>query len=239
MVVLSDGETFEVRALGLFELDDISPELLGPFTYPMTVFGKTFDAEYDISRYEKLGIPIPEKPNKSESEIIENTADWDDLMDWKLYEAAKLHEKRRKDAIENYYQVIKNYILNHACLDDTNRIKTVEDWDKVYSAALIPQLTIELIAKTLESTYSAKFNGQQILEALKDTKKGRGSYNTIRLWENKLMIHMNKSELEYAMIPLTERARKVCALFLDDIMGYLEIDFERRVNGNGKKDREK
>lgn len=234
IIQLSDGSEFEVRTLGLFELDDVLPDLLGPFTYPMTMFGKTFDAEYDIGRYEKLGIPIPEKPDMPESQIQEYTPEWDQLMDWKLYQAAELHEKRRLEVIVEYYNEIKEYILKKACVDDPNRIQTLVDWENVYDVALVPQLTMELIVKTLNNTYSAKFNGQNVMDALKDTKKGRGSYNTIKLWENKLMIELNKSEIEYAMIPLNERARKVCAMFLDDIMSYLEIDFERKISGGNK-----
>lgn len=229
-MILSDGKEFHVRTLGLFELDNLMPDLLGPFTFSMQILDKEYEAEFDITRYETP----PEKPTKPEVEILPDSLEGEQLTDWKLYQAAKLHDKKRINKVAEYYDRVKTYILENACLDSPDRIVTLEDWQKVYDIALVPQLTIELIAKTLTSTYAAKFNGQEVLDALKNTEKGRGSYDVIKLWENKLMIQLNKSELEYAMIPLNERARKVCAMFLDDIMAHLEIDFERRVSGTGK-----
>jgi hypothetical protein len=224
-ITLESGDEFEMRTLGLFELDDISSDLLGPFTFPMVMFGKTFEAEYDYTRYETP----PTKPTETNPE--EGTPEWDQLTDWQLYQAALLHDKRRLEKVADYYTRVRQYILKNACVSSPNLIQTIKDWERVYDAALIPQLTMTVIADTLITTYAAKFNGQDVFEAMKAGDKGRGSYNTIKLWENKLMIQLNKSEIEYAMIPLKERARKVCAMFLDDIMAYLELDFERRISG--------
>jgi len=94
---------------------------------------------------------------------------------------------------------------------------------------------MEKIAEVLHKTYNAKFKGQPILEALSGLSKGSGEYNTIRLWENKLMVEMQLSEAEYSLLPLDERARKVCTLFIDDMMSYLEME-ESRQKEKSKQD---
>lgn len=231
IVTLDSGEDFRVRQLGLFELDDLVPDSIGPFTYEMEVMGKTHHVVFDISRYETP----PPPPTKSPSEIKPNTREHDDYIDWQLYHAALLHNQKRLDTINTFYMDIKRYIIANACEDDPAKLISLDDWRKVYDAALVPQLTMEIIAATLEKTYAAKFNGLDIFEALTHARKGRGAYDVIKLWENQLMIKMQLSELEYSMLPLAERARKVCAMFLDDIMAFLEIDFEAKLHENKSK----
>lgn len=224
-IPLSSGKNFKVRQLGLFELDNLMPDSIGPFTYKMTILGKEHDVEFDIGTYETP----PEKPEKNVSDIVEFTPEHDQLLDWQLYNAAKYHNEQRLVRTNEFYDKVKAYIVEQACVDNPNLIITIEDWRKVYDAALVPQLTLELIAKTLTNTYAAKFNGRDVFSALEHAKKGRGSYDTIKYWENTLMIKMQKTELEYTMIPLEERARKVCAMFLNEIMGFLEMDFEAKI----------
>lgn len=230
-IKLSSGTLFKVRQLGLFELDNIFPKSIGPFTYTMEILGKEYEAEFNLDSYEEP----PKKPDKPEREIQPNTLEHDQLLDWQLYQAGLLHNRKRVETTMQFYIEMKDYIIENACLDDPNLIVTTTDWQMVYDAAIVPQLTLDLIAATLNNTYSAKFNDQELLEALAKAKKGRGTYNVIKLWENKLMLEMNMTELEYAMIPLEERARKVCAMFLQDIMSFLEIDLESRINKDGKK----
>jgi hypothetical protein len=222
-ITLSDNQPFEVRQLGIFELDKLTPKPIGPFTYTMkTITGKEFEVEFDINAYDTP--PIDPQVHSPEPE----TPEWYLLHDWQLYQAAMLHESKRQEILSQYYDDVVEHIIGSCCKGDTRRIVTREDWLKIYEAALVPQLTLEDIATILRQTYNAEFNGQDIFDALQNASKGHGSYNTIRLWENKLMVEMQLTELEYALMPVEERARKVCALFLSDIMTYLETDLQMK-----------
>lgn len=221
-VTLSDKTTIPVKRLGIFELDNLTPEPIGYFTYKMKALtGNEYDVEFDPSLYDEP----PTKPEQLESEIEEGTPEWYQLMDWQLYQGAMLHEKKRRELVNEYKETVAKYILNRCVSEnDQKLITTQEDWENVYNAALVPQLTIELLTETLNKTYNAEFLGKNVFEAMESLEKGTGHYNTLRLWENKLMIEMRMTEVEYAMLPLEERARKVCALFLEPIMSSLESD---------------
>lgn len=218
-VLLSDDKPIEVRRLGIFELDDLTPEPYPPFTYKFEILGETKEAIFDYRSFDEPP-PYAEK-------CEENDSNFDAYWNYMMYQAALLYESKKMDHVAQFNELVAKYILEH-CVDEPNRIVEPEDWFKVYEAALVPQLTIEVIAKTLQKTYHAQFKGQDIFEALNDSKKGHGSYNQIKLWENKLMVEMQLNELDYSLLPLEERARKVCALFLPDVMSYLEIEEDRK-----------
>ena len=222
---LSTGETTITR-LTLFELDKLTPPNVGLFTYEVTVMGKTYDHEFDYNAFETP----PEKP---EGDIIEESQEWYDLNDYNLYQAALLHEKRRQESTEKYYENVAKYILEN-CIEDPSLIVTEKDWIKLYDSVMIEPLTMDVIAQTLHKTYNATFEGLPILDALSGLSKGSGEYNTIRLWESKLMVEMNLREIEYSLIPVEERARMVCTIFLDDMMSYLEMEKSRK-DGDTKK----
>lgn len=221
-ITLSTGTT-TIRKLSLFELDHLAPDHMGKMTYEIDVLGIKYDVEYDI---ETIETP-PIKPETPEHEIIEKSNEFYELNEWKLYQSALLHEKRRQELTESYYEKVTRYILSN-CIDDVNLIATEEDWIKVYDSVLVESLTMNHISDALNRTYGAKFEGEPILDALEGLSKGAGEYNTIRLWENKLMVSMRLTELEYSLLPIQERARKVCSIFLDDMMSYLEMEKSRK-----------
>lgn len=226
-VILSDGEPFTVRRLGIFELDEQRPTPLGPFVYNIMILGKSYDAVYDIHAWENP----PVKPEIPEHNIIPDSPEWHALNDWKLYQAGLLHEAKREAQINEFCNSVPKYILTHCCLSDINRIVTDLDWMKVYEAVLVPQLTVEVLADTLKETYQAQFEGVDVLTALNNiSSDSGGSYDTLRVWENDLMVKMRLTEIEYSMLPLKERARKVCALFLPDIMSNLELERRRKLD---------
>lgn len=222
-ITLDSGKKVNVRKLGIFELDSLRPESVGVFTYEIEIMGVKYDAEFDIN---KIEVP-PQKPETPEGEITKGSKEYDQLVDWKLYQAALLHEKRRQETIAHFYEAVTSYILNN-CIDHSEYIKTEHDWNTVYDHALTEPLTIDKIAEVLDKTYGAKFNGVPVLKALEGTQRGSGVYDSVRLWENKLMVEMQMTELEYSLLSLDERARKVCVLFLDDIMSYLEMDLMKK-----------
>lgn len=218
-IELSTGKT-NIKKLALFELDDLTPESLGLFTYKTKVLDLEYEIEFNLAGYD-------EPPTRPTGDIEVNTQAWFDLNDYNLYHAAILHNKRREKTVEVYYERVAKHILAK-CIDDVSLIVTEQDWVKVYDAALVKPLTMEKIAEVLHKTYNARFNDQPILEALAGLTKGSGEYNTIRLWENKLMVTMQLTETEYSLLPLDERARKVCTLFIDDMMSYLEMEQSRQ-----------
>lgn len=221
-IILSDGLPFVVHKIGIFELDHLLPEPIGPFTYKINIMGTEYDTLFDIDAFE---VPPP-KPNTPESNVQTETSEWYDWQNYKLYQAGLVHDRRRKEKVSLFAEEVAKYILEKCCESNIGRIQTEEDWEAVCDAALIPQLTMDVIVETLRKTYAAQFNGEEIFKALERTKKGHGSYNVIKLWENKLMLELKMTEVQYALLSVDERARKVCALFLDDIMSYLEMDLE-------------
>lgn len=225
-VLLSDGEPCEVRTLGIFELDTVKREFLGPFTFTMKILGGAEkEAEYDISKYEELGRPIPTPPDIPEHELKEDTQEWYQFRDAQLYQAALLHGVLRLEAISIYCDQVVDYILAR-CIsyEDLLRIVTDEDWKKVYIAGMVPQISEAMIMQILRDTYQAKFNDQEIFDALDKAQGGSGAYNAIRLWENEWANEMGYGDIELAIVPVEERARRVVAKFLRSWMEFLEMD---------------
>lgn len=149
MPVLSDGLECKVRQLGLFELDGKGREVLGVYRYSLLLAtGQIVDDEYDL----RALTYTPTPPDKPASEIQPNSPEWYQLRDWDTYRAALAHEKLRTESYEGYVNDIAQYIL-YNCVDEPNRVVTEDDWNKVYLAALVPQLTEEGIAACLADTF--------------------------------------------------------------------------------------
>lgn len=226
-VVLSDGQPCSVRRLGIFELDPIGTDLVGPFRYKFTLAnGQEVEEEYDISR---ISTP-PAHPGVPENEIVERSPQWWALLEWQTYKAAVEHERKRLESVTNYVTEVSGYIAS-SCLspEDRNRIVDLEDWKLVYDVALVPQLTPDILAETFKKNFGAIFDGLEIFDALRRTTKGSGSYDAIRAWEIQAMAAFGyQTEEEWSELSLEERARKVAAVNLPRIMENLESDKTRR-----------
>lgn len=150
-VTLSDGVPCSVRRLGLFELDGIRLDTIGPFTFQdTTLTGDTFDIEYDGSQW----VIPPEKPDKPINEIEEGSEEWYQYREAQLYEGWVNHEKRRVEDVVSYCHRVAAYILDNAISqDDRRRIYTESDWEAIHFAALTPQVTQEDIAAVLRDTF--------------------------------------------------------------------------------------
>ena len=229
-VTLSDGGPCEVRTLGIFELDIVRFAFLGPFTHKIKVLGGSEkEAEYDISKYEELGRPVPQLSSKPEHELKENTQEWYEHRDALLHSAALLHNRRRLEAVSEYCDDVVAYILAESISqEDVRRIVVDSDWEKIYVAALVPQVTEELIIETLRSTYQAKYDDEEIFAALDAAKGGSGEYNPIRLWENEWANEMGYDDVQLAIVSVEERARRICAKFLRGWFEFLELEKMRR-----------
>lgn len=148
-VVLSDGEPCKVRVLGLFELDSIKAEILGPYSYSiLTVTGQVIEDTYDLRALEE----IPIKPANDNPEP--GTTEWKQLQEYETYLAALAHEHKRIESYANHLNEVAAYILAN-CLDESDRQRVVEpdDWRKIQEATLVPMLTEAVLTETLARTF--------------------------------------------------------------------------------------
>lgn len=151
-VILSDGQPCKVRVMGLYELGDMAPEIVGPYRYSMML------ATGDIVEDEYIPPATPPvKPDKPVEECEPNSYEYGQWQEYNTYLAAVAHEQKRTESYEDYLNWQANYIMTN-CLegDDKKRVVTLEDWRKVQTAALVPQLTEEVIADTLRSTFQGQ-----------------------------------------------------------------------------------
>ena len=99
-VRLSDKKKIKVRRLGLFDLDNVIIDVLGPFTFEVDlVSGKTMLAEYDGSRWTEP----PQKPDTPRSMLEEESEEWYEYREWALYQSWLVHERDRRASIEAYH----------------------------------------------------------------------------------------------------------------------------------------
>lgn len=229
--VLSDGRPFAIlRPLGLFELDEIGPEIPGPYLYQVLSFtGVVYDIEYEPPD------ELPVKPEDPEPE--EGSPDWYQLREWDIHQAYLAHEEARARTIEEWINNCAAHILAH-CLDEATRARLVEpeDYQAVCAAATVPKLRLEDIEAALRQTFRAEFGGQEILKALFALEPGGGKVNAVSLWESQLLNALGlvtaEEEARYSQLPIADRARKVAAFKLADWLGSLEVD---RVHREAKR----
>lgn len=152
-VTLSDGLPCRVRQLGLFELNGKGREVLGVYRYSLLLAtGQITEDEYDIRALDE----IPQAPSKPAEEIKAGSAEWYELNEYETYLAAISHEKRRIESYHGYVEDITAYILaNCISPEDSSRVVTIEDWEAVYQAALVPELTMEGLRQCLANTFQS------------------------------------------------------------------------------------
>lgn len=154
IVTLSDGTEAEVRRLGIFELDVLDPDPVGPFTYKGKTLAGEVEIEYDGSRWEKP----PPKPEIEVSELVEGTPEWYEYREWELYHAWEHHERRRMAAAATYHEKVAQYILDNCLQNGTKeKVVTPEDWANVHTSAMVPQMTQEDVAEALRNTFPSYF----------------------------------------------------------------------------------
>jgi hypothetical protein len=236
-VILSDGDPCQVRGLGLFELEQVGPEIPGPYTYDiLTVTGVIYRVEYDLKK--NLERP-PQKPvDEPPDNLNPASPEWAAWNEWDHFQAAIAHERARFDVIEEYLTNVAAYITEH-CLETADQARLVEpeDYRAVYAAALVPRLTLDDIEKALKS-YRATYKGDSVLQAIfamKGTNSGSRA-DVIQLWEAELMNSLGiadpEAEAAYAQLPVFQRARKLVAHKLPDWFDALGMEAAAR---KGKK----
>lgn len=148
VIKLSTGDEIEVRRLGIFELDVLDPDPLGPFTYAGRALAGEVEIEYDGSGWEE---PPPEPDLDSEPEPW--SSEWHELREYEMYHAWLRHESRRMEAAAQYHEQAAEYVLANCVNGGREKIVTDEDWAAIHSAALVPQLTQEDVAEALRNTF--------------------------------------------------------------------------------------
>lgn len=146
-VILSDGEPCKIHCLGLFELDGKAHEILGPYRYTLLLAtGQIVEDEY------VLPPTLPEKPDVEKPEP--GSFEYSQLLEYETYQAAIAHEKLRLESAEDHARQIAQYILE-TCLEEIDRQRVVndQDWRKIKQAAIVPQLTEEVLTQTLRDTF--------------------------------------------------------------------------------------
>lgn len=221
-VILSDGEPCRVRRLGIFELDGVGPALVGPFRYTLKLAsGQEVEEEYDISHITKP----PQHPGVPENEIEERSPTWWALLEWQTYKAAVEHERKRIESINEYVKQVSAYIAENAISDrDRKRIVDDADWQAVYEAALVPQITLDRLQRAFKIHFGAHFDGDELFDAVQKMDKGHGGYDTIRATELQVMQHLGMTEAQWAELTLEERTRHVAARMIPKLMESLEVD---------------
>jgi hypothetical protein len=221
-ITLSDGGPCEVKRLGIFDMDNVGPALVGPFVYTFKMAdGKEVEVAYELGNITNP----PQHPGVPENEIEEGTPTWYALLEYQTYTMAIEHERNRINSAIDHIMEKSRYIVERALSDDDiERIATKDDYLGVLRAALVPELTPEIIADTFNKHFNAHFQGQEIFEALDRVAPGSGGYAAIKVWEINTMTKHGYTEEQWAEISLDERARKVAAAKLPDLLETLERD---------------
>lgn len=222
VIRLSDGEPCEVKRLGIFDMDNVGPSVLGPFVYTFTMAnGQEVEETYDISRF----TTPPQHPGVPEDQIVERSPTWHALLEWQTYKLAVAHERKRITSLVEYVKENSRHVLELALdEEDWPRVQDESDWLAIMEAALVPQLSKEILADVFRRHFNAHFNGQEVFDALKNLEGGSGGYDALRVWEINTMSGMGYTEEQWAELALEERARKVAAHNLPDLIKALEAD---------------
>jgi hypothetical protein len=221
-VILSDGKPCRVRRLGIFELDGVGPALVGPFRYTFKLAnGQEVEEEYDISSITRP----PQHPGVPEHEIEERSPQWWALLEWQTYKSAVEHERKRIESINEYVRAVSAHIARHA-VSETDRKRVIDsaDWQAIYEAALVPQITVERLRRAFDIHFGAHFKGEDIFDALQKIERGHGGYDSIRATEIQIMQKMGMTEAQWAELSIEERTRHVAARMLPKLVENLESD---------------
>lgn len=155
-ITTDDGEVIKVKRLPLFALDRVPMEILGPFTYQMTLLtGKIVDVIYEGSRWDDP----PPKPDIPEWEIEKDSEEWYALREWQLYNAWLTHEEKRRDSMEEYMLAAAEHVIERCLVrrKDRDKIVTQEDWGRVIEAGITEEVTASDLQKVLAATFQGVF----------------------------------------------------------------------------------
>lgn len=218
-IITDAGDSIEVRRMGLFEINEVKQPHLRPFTYTVTsVTGKEFEVEFDLDSYNEP----PAQPDCDKFSAKKDDECWHRWREYDLFRASLAHQSRQFAELIRYKRAVAEYIIRNCLVDmgDVHKIISLADWERVMGAALVGQVTQEMIVDSLRDDFNAKWGGMPVLDALqKHVEAGNGEFAAIPVWEVELMIKHNMTEEEYITLEPRERARKIVA---EKLPGWIE-----------------
>ena len=147
-VILQDGQSIQVRRLGMYELDKVEKDIPGPYTVTILLSnGEVYEQALDLTTPREK----PKKPldlcTKEDMEYY----DWQDYLSW---QEGLLHFHKQQEAYADYLNDLEAYIRDHCILTDINHDDiTSDDWPHIHQAALCPQVTMEDVAAAMRQTF--------------------------------------------------------------------------------------
>ena len=220
-IQLSNDQKVKVKRLGLFEIDDIPKDIPGPYTYTVHLLGgDEYKMVYDI---DDALVNSPKKPTIPMEEALAGNPEYYDWEEWLRFQEALAHQTKMFEGYAEYCERVTIYVQEN-CLPDDVAIETVDDWEKIYNAALCPQVSLTDIKTSMARNFGATWGGKEIFEALESVEGGMGEYISTRVWETNLMIKLGETEAAYTERGIKERARMIAALKIPEFFGILESD---------------
>ncbi len=220
-VELSNGQKVQVKRLGLFEIDDVTKGIPGPYTYTVHLFGgDDYEMVYNIEA--ALEDP-PQKPGIPVDEAVPGLPEHYEWQEWLRFQEAVAHQTKMHEAYAEYCERVAVYV-QEACLPPDTQIETVEDWEAIYNAALCPQVSQADIKAAMAQSFGATWGGREIFDALGNIEGGMGEYISTRVWEVELMVKLGETETAYTERGVNERARLIAALKIPEFFRILDGD---------------
>lgn len=212
-----------MKRLGLFEIDDVSKNIPGPYTYTVHLFGgDDYDMVYNIEA--ALEDP-PQKPDMPLEEAIAGLPEYYEWQEFLRFQEALLHQTKMHEAYADYCERVSIYVRD-VCLPPDTQIETIEDWEAIYNAALCPQVSQADIKAAIARSFGATWGGKEIFDALGNIEGGMGEYISTRVWEVDLMIKLGETESAYTERGVNERARMIAALKIPEFFKILDSDHQ-------------
>ena len=147
-VPLLSGMEVEIRRLGMFELDDIPKDI--PPAYTVSILfanGEVYQQQVDLATPRR-------KPTVPLEMCEKGSSDYYDWREYHTWQAGLLHAQEQYEAYCRYCEKIAEYIRETCVITDVPSNEIVaEDWERIYKAALCPQVTMEDITAAMRLNF--------------------------------------------------------------------------------------
>lgn len=150
-VTLSDGLPCEVRALGLYELDQVAFDDPGDFQYDYQISeSQVTKKTYTLRDWSE----VPEKPITLRELCEYGSLEWAQWNAFALYEAVLQRRYEQIEASETHAHDVGRYVIRECLAEgDRARVLTPGDLEAVMGAALVDELTLAEVGAALAITF--------------------------------------------------------------------------------------
>jgi hypothetical protein len=144
---LPGGEVVSIRRLGLFEIDSVEKNIMGPYTYTLKLGqGKEYEVPFDLS--EKR-----EEPKTPLNKVKEGTQVYYEWQEYLRYKEALAHHNKQLESYAAYCEKVFDYIKDTCLKVDDYKVLTDEDWEVIYKMVLNPFVSIEEITAAMRDNF--------------------------------------------------------------------------------------